>query len=853
MNTVDKLCSKTYPQQYYDSKNALTQVEEQIIDLQVEIDFYYGKMLNIYGEMYNFITQYLGLTKTTNPGTNWTINLYLTKYYFRKGINYTAGYLVYQTADIHEEAKFKPGTMIWVWDEYGTDHWDAWYVSAPCFFDYGGLIVKNHLVIPVLRCEDDTVPHSTIATSNQDNSCDIYKWNANFLIQKTTEFNLYSTRLLDQVYIQSDLSNTAVEIIYDENYTFDGPLPQKVAAEKQKTMLQQQIDAASINMEFYLPKSNWGDGQIGGAVTPFLDNNVEPNSIIYVSEDSFVVNGDESETLAPSGTILMNCGGMDYMGGEIMESTYVPPSAGNYTEIILSPDAINYPFLTNDIISICPYNTETHIPISGAFDINNDGTSFNLDGNQISFFEPFFDTKVVVNFASGLKKVAMLVSDSYYNEIENYTYIYLAQDLMLTSNLITISFNGITFQSGFEFVNQSTINIIGDWTNTLTPGLSGFWCDCGIDGDMPYTIASSEYKTGPCDYTLVTFIGGENSSVVPINENIEKIYVQPISKIWGWGNWSDWTYRKTITLSRPEGAVSNYVMQLCVGYTAGRDVNCNGNCSTDFKDLRFTNSEGVELPYWIEIIKGISPYVIVWIKFDYIGTTDTVFYMYYGNNSVSSNSNGRNTFLYFDDFERTLSNINIGYSGYSYDGNVSISSGQKFQGNNSIYITGQNIGYYGLHKILNEAGGDVNFALRTIYYKLTDCYFRIKIQFGNNYSALYYVADNENIRYSTNGTNANNFSPNIYGNINSWEILEVKNFNFTTYKYDIVYDVNNTFRTTDTGGLYNDGNTGDIIISWCDNKIGASANKNFYIDCVSLRPYVLPEPIWGIWSEEQIQ
>jgi len=105
-----------------------------------------------------------------------------------------------------------------------------------------------------------------------------------------------------------------------------------------------------------------------------------------------------------------------------------------------------------------------------------------------------------------------------------------------------------------------------------------------------------------------------------------------------------WTYRKSITLSRASGAVTNYQMKLLVGESAGatgEDVDCNGHVQTDFDDLRFTTSDGQTLlDYWIESITGTTPNQLatVWIEFDSIGTGATTFYMYYGWGTVGDPS-----------------------------------------------------------------------------------------------------------------------------------------------------------------------------------------------------------------------
>ncbi len=125
----------------------------------------------------------------------------------------------------------------------------------------------------------------------------------------------------------------------------------------------------------------------------------------------------------------------------------------------------------------------------------------------------------------------------------------------------------------------------------------------------------------------------------------------------GEGWLSGWQYRKTLTLKRTNGALSNHIAKIRVGETSSspdHDVHCNGHVQSDFRDLRFTNAGGDMLNYWIESIVGNSPSstAIIWIQFDYIGTSDTTFYMYYGNSGASAYSNRESTFPTWKDFEQ---------------------------------------------------------------------------------------------------------------------------------------------------------------------------------------------------------
>jgi hypothetical protein len=87
---------------------------------------------------------------------------------------------------------------------------------------------------------------------------------------------------------------------------------------------------------------------------------------------------------------------------------------------------------------------------------------------------------------------------------------------------------------------------------------------------------------------------------------------------------------------------TNYQVKLTVAYDA--------DMKADFGDIRFTNSTGTALNYWVQSQTN-STSAIVWVKVDSLAATgDTTLYIYYGNAAASTASNGGNTFNFFDDF-----------------------------------------------------------------------------------------------------------------------------------------------------------------------------------------------------------
>lgn len=123
-------------------------------------------------------------------------------------------------------------------------------------------------------------------------------------------------------------------------------------------------------------------------------------------------------------------------------------------------------------------------------------------------------------------------------------------------------------------------------------------------------------------------------------------------------------YRKSLSIAASaDGAQTNYQIMLNVYYGAGTStgasVYLNSKCKTDFSDLIFTSSDAsTKIDYWLES-KTDSTSAIVWVEVPSIpATVGTTIYLYYGNASATSASNGANTFPFFDDFPNSSIDTN---------------------------------------------------------------------------------------------------------------------------------------------------------------------------------------------------
>ena len=307
---------------------------------------------------------------------------------------------------------------------------------------------------------------------------------------------------------------------------------------------------------------------------------------------------------------------------------------------------------------------------------------------------------------------------------------------------------------------------------------------------------------------------------------------------------TDWLYRKSITLSRASGAVTNYQMKLKVGESsgaAGENVDCGGLCKTDFSDLRFTASDGTTLlDYWIESVSGTTPNQLatVWIEFNSIGTGATTFYMYYGNAGASAVSDGDTTFPFFEhfladppdaaDWYHWLNNGSSSVSGsiFATTGHASYNAWgckQKF---------GTNYAYRGRVKVSSEAtGGDMNvfgFDDRsddgTAVGAGAD---NAKISFSNG--SQYYDNNREGTQTRAARTDG----------ITAYTIAEIQR-NAST---DVRFLINDTLKVTSTTNVPTD-TCG--FIQWSN-----SATPTISWDWVLVRQFLVTEPAWGSWGGQE--
>lgn len=308
-----------------------------------------------------------------------------------------------------------------------------------------------------------------------------------------------------------------------------------------------------------------------------------------------------------------------------------------------------------------------------------------------------------------------------------------------------------------------------------------------------------------------------------------------------------WNYRKSVTLSIASVAVTNYQMKLLVGESSGasgEDVDCGGKCLSTFNDLRFTAADGTTLlDYWIESISGTTPNQLatVWIEFDSIGTGDTTFYMYYGKADASAASNGVNTFIAFDDFERGSNGDTIGGSWTEATAHVQVSTDHDigdvtgFTGTRSAKFIGEPPPH---SANIVVTASDNNTISERVYKETAGALVMISHGNGSKYLFVYHDS-NDKIGFYNGSLNDINSGP-----VDQWFKLEIKNINFTAGTFDIYVD-ESLFRSAATmcSGTESANELG-ILGSYV---IGNDA----WIDNVIVRNWRSTEPVWGTWGDEE--
>lgn len=305
------------------------------------------------------------------------------------------------------------------------------------------------------------------------------------------------------------------------------------------------------------------------------------------------------------------------------------------------------------------------------------------------------------------------------------------------------------------------------------------------------------------------------------------------------GSWSDYSYYKSHVINQAAGASTNYQVQITVHYGAGSDsgddVYLNSHTQADFDDVAFfDNDQSTQLDCWLQEYTA-STTAIFWVEVaDNLGSGNVTIYIAYGDADGTSQSNGDNTFLFFDDFNDASIN------GTKWDTNdaPAESGGYAVCDNDDGFRSDNTFAVGCAFKILARCDEqDWGMGIRDNYPGLTinrgtmiqntdirnpDDFDMFELRTGISTAAYTVIDDDSNADFR-----------------NTWYTYEVT-WEADTCRYYQNEVLMSTITTNITSTATNVG-----FGTW-----DSSQESQLDVDWIILRDYVSPEPTHGAWGEE---
>ncbi len=300
-----------------------------------------------------------------------------------------------------------------------------------------------------------------------------------------------------------------------------------------------------------------------------------------------------------------------------------------------------------------------------------------------------------------------------------------------------------------------------------------------------------------------------------------------------------WKYRRVITVSNATTvALTDFQVRVELNTSNFDFTHIQPDCS----DIRFTDLNGNLLPYWIETCDVTGKLVVAWVKVPAIPASgDANIYLYYGVSGVISSSNGKATFIFFDDFDTTS-----GWNCTSVDPTecthfrtaivdgrtvaILTSVAQEIRLTSKESVSGlDGVAQEAMVKIFGNAA-DLDFYIGVDDDTATPPNWGTRV--GDNASGQYHaVVVDESV--GTQGT--------TYGQL-TWLVVQTIRQGTTVSSY-----YNGEFLTDTATGTPID--TGYMFMS-IDPDAGTALSRGAYVDWLRVRKYVYPEPTATVGPEE---
>ncbi|MGY5876575.1 MAG: DUF2341 domain-containing protein, partial [Candidatus Thorarchaeota archaeon] len=254
---------------------------------------------------------------------------------------------------------------------------------------------------------------------------------------------------------------------------------------------------------------------------------------------------------------------------------------------------------------------------------------------------------------------------------------------------------------------------------------------------------------------------------------------------------------------------------------------------------RFTDDNGTTLlDYWMEdyIESGLATF---WVEVADDLDTDVTIYMYYGNQGTTSESDGKSTFLLFDDFEGELGespdnetwNISVYTDGLSLDGMGNLTLESETTTTRSGIGSKTNFGPYDVtarSKVWSSGN----------YYRT----MRLGSFRGDDVDHVDWYTNSwtNGIRFSTFKDGVMTQSDAVVGSFTGWNVYE------TSW-----YEGHGILTQNGVEYFHHTTNIPDQVCHVSANEPHDAGSDYVKIDYILVRKSLLNEPTHGIWGEEE--
>ncbi|WP_048057937.1 DUF2341 domain-containing protein [Methanothermococcus okinawensis] len=321
--------------------------------------------------------------------------------------------------------------------------------------------------------------------------------------------------------------------------------------------------------------------------------------------------------------------------------------------------------------------------------------------------------------------------------------------------------------------------------------------------------------------------------------------------------YADWKYASPINV---HSFNQNGYYDVKVVFDSQTYIN-DGEMNKYCKDVRFLDENGNSLNYWIEPQTINTHHTIAWVKMDLIPNEHTIIYMLYGNPNAESESNGENTFEFFDNF--SSGHIDTNKWNKNFNENNFRNNWNLFK--NGTYPNGINYTYLRLNYSAYTGANDwIRIYSKDKYGSIYAVKFHVKFHkkydewagfyYGNNNDYNRQIISNyhwggDHLRFESSKDNDNDIDYSILpmSLYDNWNAYEIQRDGMNSVNLIINDSENNIYQRN--AYIYD----GDMPISFVARRYDTSTGgytppeneKNGYIDIdwVFVRPYISEEPV----------